>query len=436
MKWEVFVHGTPQGQKIVPQEDAFVKACYKQDDSDYLLIEQQFGQGVGYCYYHYLVYSNVQDCSGRPGGYVGITLRSDVASQSVKAIYACLDAAYRLIVRPRLLESQGDWLRFRSPEVDTAVQQEVERFCGNYIATLFERMSETIVPSNNKLYPVNLSESEQANVLALLQQGAKLKVSSAIPSMAQQGAIMQERERAKQQVEAAEAKCEEQHHKAQQINAELQQKQTTIQTRDVEIERLKQEKALLEKQLRDGNMKKRYEETLQKFRPVMQEFITKTQPVLQALGRDCGVQPTVVSPATAGASTQQPPGGVSKQELLKYLIIVVVIVALIAAGAVWAAVHFAVPASIPEQPTPSVEMTPPMPSNADEGITIQYHERLEVESSQPEDDSEDADDLDDNRKPTPNEETSQSREKEKSSPSTKDDSAKPKAKKEAGKTAI
>ena len=113
MAWEITIHGTPEGQKVAGVRDANIEACYGTVGAKdiLLMIEQKIVEGKPYCYYHYLLNEDIAQYSGRLGGYIGISLRTDLFS----------DIWYLWIARPSIpyacatstLSTPGQWLSFQ-----------------------------------------------------------------------------------------------------------------------------------------------------------------------------------------------------------------------------------------------------------------------------------------------------------------------------------
>lgn len=204
MAGEITIHGTPEGQKVAGVRDANIEACYGTVGAKdiLLMIEQKIVEGKPYCYYHYLLNEDIAQYSGRLGGYIGISLRTDLFSSQIFGIYGLLDQAFRTLVQPQLLARQGSGFRFKGPDISSELQQAVEKAVTFGVDTYFalQYQSQIRVTPQALIKDCNLLECEKPQVIDWLTKGNSLRVSAWAPRDDEQRRIKQ------YQAEVAQAK--------------------------------------------------------------------------------------------------------------------------------------------------------------------------------------------------------------------------------------
>lgn len=119
----LFIHGNPSGLdywynrkelgELSPEEAGYIKGFYtsnKGDSAPRFVIETKTeGSGEIISYYHYLVLGEVYEASGRPSGYIGLTLRIGKAfAPDLLQIYLLLQRLFEEKIVGTLVERKGD----------------------------------------------------------------------------------------------------------------------------------------------------------------------------------------------------------------------------------------------------------------------------------------------------------------------------------------
>lgn len=119
----LFIHGNPSGLdywynrkelgELSPGEAGYIKGFYtsnKGDSAPRFVIETKTeGSGEIISYYHYLVLGEVYEASGRPSGYIGLTLRIGKAfAPDLLQIYLLLQRLFEEKIVGTLVERKGD----------------------------------------------------------------------------------------------------------------------------------------------------------------------------------------------------------------------------------------------------------------------------------------------------------------------------------------
>lgn len=119
----LFIHGNPSGLdcwynrkelgELSPEEAGYIKSFYtsnKGDSAPRFVVETKTeGSGGIISYYHYLVLGGIYEESGRPSGYIGLTLRIGKAfAPDLLQIYLLLQRLFEEKTVGRLVERKGD----------------------------------------------------------------------------------------------------------------------------------------------------------------------------------------------------------------------------------------------------------------------------------------------------------------------------------------
>lgn len=257
MNWEVIIHGTPEGQKIAAsadgKSDQHILSYYTDSEGIYMKAEHAGSGGRQYCYYHYLHYGLLQN-SGRSGGYLGITLRSEKCSEKLSEIYSLLQIAY-MKVAENLLEKKGAQIVFKQREIEAKVHQEIEDFFSPYIKTLFGNSKQNPIVSNSKPYDLNPSDAAlSVDVAAAFAKGATFRISAAFPTQnirKQLKSIEEEREQLQENIRQAQEKILNASQKNQKIlQKQLKERDNTISDLNTKLrnKQKEQEKLIAQKE--------------------------------------------------------------------------------------------------------------------------------------------------------------------------------------------
>ena len=90
MDVEILLHGVPSGQDYygLKEEQKLAESFYTSSiESVKIVVEARKNGTTPYVYYTYLRYKNIVGAGGRPGSYIGITLRLDMYYTDVILAY-------------------------------------------------------------------------------------------------------------------------------------------------------------------------------------------------------------------------------------------------------------------------------------------------------------------------------------------------------------
>lgn len=119
----LFIHGNPSGLdcwynrkelgELSPGEAGYIRSFYTSNKSDsaprFVVETKTEASGETISYYHYLVLGGVYEESGRPSGYIGLTLRIGKAfAPDLLQIYLFLQRLFEEKTVGRLVERKGD----------------------------------------------------------------------------------------------------------------------------------------------------------------------------------------------------------------------------------------------------------------------------------------------------------------------------------------
>lgn len=119
----LFIHGNPSGLdywynrkelgELSPEEASYIKSFYTSNRGDsaprFVVETKKEGSGEIISYYHYLVLGGIYEESGRPSGYIGLTLRIGKAfAPDLLQIYLLLQRLFEEKTVGRLVERKGD----------------------------------------------------------------------------------------------------------------------------------------------------------------------------------------------------------------------------------------------------------------------------------------------------------------------------------------
>lgn len=119
----LFIHGNPSGLdcwynrkelgELSPEEASYIRSFYTSNRGDsaprFVVETKTEGSGGIISYYHYLVLGGIYEESGRPSGYIGLTLRIGKAfAPDLLQIYLLLQRLFEEKTVGRLVERKGD----------------------------------------------------------------------------------------------------------------------------------------------------------------------------------------------------------------------------------------------------------------------------------------------------------------------------------------
>lgn len=115
MNIEIFIHGTTDNgydvYSTTTEQDYYPREYYREGLNDQsLFVETKIVNNSIYCYYTYFR-NNIQSSIGRPGGYIGITLRTDCFVRNLQVMYQVMDMIYNQFIIGNIL-SDGENKKF------------------------------------------------------------------------------------------------------------------------------------------------------------------------------------------------------------------------------------------------------------------------------------------------------------------------------------
>lgn len=134
MDVEVLIHGVPLGESYygIAEDRNFCLGNYDSNKSDLVkfLIQVRELSGKRYCYYHYLVKSNISAYDSRSGSYFGMTIRTDEYWVNYGNVFRILDLVFNGYIAKNVLkknEAGGyKYLVSSFEEVGEGLQKKVE----------------------------------------------------------------------------------------------------------------------------------------------------------------------------------------------------------------------------------------------------------------------------------------------------------------------
>lgn len=194
MTVDLIIHGVPNGQDSWGKDDDrhYLSTFYtSKDDKEYLSVELRKVSGKPYAYYHYLKYNNVVAADGRPGSYLGITLRIDAYYKDTFNIYNILEIIYnRYLADLAFTLERGDGIRYKIPrfELIDGELKDIQSKVINLIALSakpkdFENINDSFFNNDNKTLKAFLLDCTQDNVLQAVKKYGRVEVSKFYPSM-------------------------------------------------------------------------------------------------------------------------------------------------------------------------------------------------------------------------------------------------------------
>lgn len=184
---ELFLHGVPKGQDIwgVNDDLVYIQNFYtSRNDKIRFLIQMRDVKGKRYCYYSYLKYNNIVDSSGRPGAYLGITIRMDAYCADVVNIYNILDAVYKRYFVGSYLSEEMQKTKYLISDFQSKDKENKEIF--DVIMSLFKTL---LVPSDfiglqsfatsnsTSIMEANILDCTKENVLTVLKDTGAIALS-------------------------------------------------------------------------------------------------------------------------------------------------------------------------------------------------------------------------------------------------------------------
>ncbi len=202
MQFEIFVHGTPNGQQLLGNSSEvfgrFVQTFYAANTSEIAEKLRMDRLTIGEnstLFYSLVIARGVLGDDGREGGYVALTLQLDSLVRNTAQVYDLLKALYLTKVLGRIVRTkEGGKVQFVSSKLSSvggSYISELEQFVANYIKENIGLAGFAPIPSGeNKGTPrggvarINRLDLAENRVVSLLLQGSSIEISDEFPSQA------------------------------------------------------------------------------------------------------------------------------------------------------------------------------------------------------------------------------------------------------------
>lgn len=199
MAYEIIIHGKPQSLDYygIEEDRDYIKSLYRsQEQPNQMVIDTRVIGGKLYCYYHYLVYSNVVEYeTNRKGSYIGITARFDNYCVEAKKVFLSLEFIYRNFCVGSIVRERGGVTCFTIPSFNEPQARESLAKAKSSAEDLFQQSFSIRsfidfsahnfrVSSPGQTTKRNSEECTEEDMMKIVQSGSMLILSGAFPSQA------------------------------------------------------------------------------------------------------------------------------------------------------------------------------------------------------------------------------------------------------------
>ena len=202
MQFEIFVHGTPNGQQLLGNSSEvfgrFVQTFYAANTSEIaekLRVDRLTIGENSALFYSLVIARGVLGDDGREGGYVALSLQLDSLARNTGQIYDLLKALYLTKVLGRIVRTkEGGKVQFVSSKLSSvggSYISELEQFVANYIKENIGLAGFAPIPREEKkeasrasVVRINRLDLAESRVVSLLLQGNSIEISDEFPSQA------------------------------------------------------------------------------------------------------------------------------------------------------------------------------------------------------------------------------------------------------------
>ena len=196
--FHIILHGVPDGQKVWSsdplKQKGYIDAFYQPEPvapETLFQVEARVEGNERVCYYHYLKYRGIQAKDGRPGSYLGFTLRTDALCADLPLLFHHMDEVFRTDLLNTVLAATPNGYKHlvsdyaeRNNELDTLVKEFGMWLNKPRIKELFGTLPQ--FPGAKQKYGiVNLEDfSAKQAVSDVLSKGFILCLSPEVPRLA------------------------------------------------------------------------------------------------------------------------------------------------------------------------------------------------------------------------------------------------------------
>ncbi len=196
--FHIILHGVPDGQKVWSsdplKQKGYIDAFYQPEPvapETLFQVEARVEGNERVCYYHYLKYRGIQAKDGRPGSYLGFTLRTDALCADLPLLFHHMDEVFRTDLLNTVLAATSNGYKHlvsdyaeRNNELNTLVKEFGMWLNKPRIKELFGTLPQ--FPGAKQKYGiVNLEDfSAKQAVSDVLSKGFILCLSPEVPRLA------------------------------------------------------------------------------------------------------------------------------------------------------------------------------------------------------------------------------------------------------------
>lgn len=194
---DIFIHGSTEGYDTyttATDKDQYIQTFYGAEYNDQsLIVETKIVDSNIYCYYTYFR-KNVQTYSGRLGGYLGITLRTDSFIRNVLVMYQVMDMIYSQFITGSII-SDDDNKKFivrNLKEINKKVVDQIVNLLSQIIQTKdIIKMDESFLGNAGAALSYNPCDNRCKDLVAEYKKAEKVIIS---PS----SSLLREQQKAKE----------------------------------------------------------------------------------------------------------------------------------------------------------------------------------------------------------------------------------------------
>lgn len=252
--YEVIIHGVPIGHKMyskkpIEGEKQYLQTLYSGASNDafpFMQIDILRTSLTNSVYYHFVNYANIINAEGRPGSFVGISLRIDNGMcKNVHAIYNILEMVYHSFILGNLLkQEQGGIYKYSANDLNGAncdgiinLVEELVGKTGIFQKDLIDLPNTT---SSGAITQLNRFDNNNEQILSNIIAGRKTRISNYYPNRQTEALIKDyERKIADKERQVNEVKSE-----ASSIKTKLDSSSLEVKKLSAQIDQLKKDSIL------------------------------------------------------------------------------------------------------------------------------------------------------------------------------------------------
>ena len=268
MDVEILLHGVPSGQDYygLKEEQKITESFYSSsNESVKFVVEAKKNGNNPYLYYTYLRYKGIVGAGGRPGSYMGITLRLDMYYTDVVHMYNLLDIAFKKYIVGSLLTPTGESYKYISPdfsskksEIEQLQQGILQLIQSTCVFSKFVKIDNSFINQITNAPTCNIADITEGTMSATIKKYSKVVLSPDYKSNLEkeyEKKVQDAEGRGGSIVAEKEKKIAEKDSIIAQKDATISSLNTKISARDAEIATLKQDNKRQEQELAQNKQK-------------------------------------------------------------------------------------------------------------------------------------------------------------------------------------